>query len=89
MIPYFVVILIEANCNCFHEQNWLLILRVTSEIFLSVNSTINPILTTFRLKELKQSIEVMLCGRENINNVADFEDQHLHISTANLSNCPR
>ena len=56
LIPYFVVILIEANCDSCHEQKWLLILRVTSEIFLSVNSTINRILTTFRVKELKQSI---------------------------------
>ena len=58
-------------------------------IFLNVNSAVNPILTTFRLKELKRSIEVVLCGRENISNVADLEDRHLQTSRAHLSNCPR
>ena len=89
LVPYFVVVLIEANCDSCHDQKWLLILRVTSEIFLNVNSAVNPILTTFRLKELKRSIEVVLCGRENISNVADLEDQHLQTSRAHLSNCPR
>ena len=89
LVPYFVVVLIKANCDSCHDQKWLLILRVTSEIFLNVNSAVNPILTTFRLKELKRSIEVVLCGRENINNVADLEDQHLQPARAHLSNCPR
>ena len=89
LVPYFVVVLIEADCDSCHDQKWLLILRVTSEIFLNVNSAVNPILTKFRLKELKRSIKVVLCGRENINNVADLEDQHLQTSRAHLSDCPR
>lgn len=83
LVPYFVVILIEADCDGCHEQKWWLILKVTSEIFLFVNSTVNPILTTFRLNELKQSILVLFFRRDNISNVADLGDQHFQISSAN------
>lgn len=53
LIPYFVAILIDANCNDCGSQKWFLALRESSVVFLFVNSLVNPFLTACRINELK------------------------------------
>ena len=64
LIAYFVAILIDSNCNDCHGKNWFLALKETSVTFLFVNSMGNPILTTFRINELKQSIKIVISRRK-------------------------
>ena len=63
LIPYFVFILIDANCYNCRDQKWYFALRELSVAFLFVNSLVNPFLTTFRIKELKQSVLIMFWRR--------------------------
>lgn len=70
LVPYFVVIIIEVNCNSCGYQTWFHALRESCVIFLFLNSAVNPLLTTFRINELKQSVRIVfhLRRQENANN---------------------
>lgn len=61
LVPYFVVVLLEANCYGCRGQKWFFALKEASVVFLFLNSAINPFLTAFRIKELKQSVETLFC----------------------------
>lgn len=63
LIPYFVSILIDKNCYDCRGQKWFFALRESSVAFLFVNSLVNPFLTTFRIKELKQSVLIVFWRR--------------------------
>ena len=68
LVPYFVVILLEENCSNLRGQKWFFVLRELSIVFLFLNSTVNPFLTTFRINELKHSVKIVLrLGRQNTN----------------------
>ena len=60
LIPYFASILVEANCSGCRGKKWLIVLRESSVVFLFLNS-VNPLLTTFRIKELKHSLRIVIC----------------------------
>ena len=60
LLPYFVVTLLYETCNNCGEQRWFLAFKESSTVFLFVNSTVNPFLTTFRITELKQSLNIVL-----------------------------
>lgn len=64
LIPYFVTILINANCYHCRSENWFFALRESSVVFLFVNSLVNPLLTTFRIQELKQSVKIIFWRRD-------------------------
>ena len=61
LVPYFVTILLEANCSDCRGQKWFFVLKESSVVFLFLNSAINPFLTTFRIHELKQSVKIVFC----------------------------
>ena len=75
LIPYFVSILIDANCYDCRGKKWFFALRESSVAFLFVNSLVNPFLTTFRIKELKQSILIVFWRRDqnSARCLGDFE----------------
>lgn len=77
VIRYFVSILIEANCYDCRGQKWLFVLRESSVAFLFVNSLVNPFLTTFRIKELEQSVLIVFLRRHQNSSrcFGDFELQ--------------
>ena len=77
LIPYFVSILIEANCYDCRGQKWFFALRESSVAFLFVNSLVNPFLTTFRIKELKQSVLIVFLRRHQNSSrrLGEFELQ--------------
>ena len=56
LVPYFAVVLLETNCSGCRGKKWLFALKELTVIILFVNSTINPFLTTFRINELKHSV---------------------------------
>ena len=60
LLPYFVVILLYEKCNDCGKRRWFFALRESSTMFLFVNSTVNPFLTTFRINELKHSVKIVL-----------------------------
>ena len=60
LIPYFASILVEANCSGCRGKKWLIVLRESSVVFLFLNSTVNPLLTTFRINELKHSLRIVI-----------------------------
>ena len=60
LIPYFVAILLEANCDGCRGQKWLFALRESLSIVLFLNSVVNPFLTAFRINELKHSVKIVL-----------------------------
>ena len=60
LIPYFASILVEANCSGCRGKKWLIVLRESSVVFLFLNSTVNPLLTTFRINELKISLIIVI-----------------------------
>ena len=78
LIPYFVAILVDANCYDCRGQKWLFVLRESSVAFLFVNSFVNPFLTTFRINELKQSVTKVFWRRnqDNISGLGDFQLQN-------------
>ena len=73
LVPYFVAIIIEVNCNSCGYQTWFHALRESCVVFLFLNSAVNPLLTTFRMNELKQSVRIVLHlrGQENGNNLVE------------------
>ena len=77
LIPYFVSILIGANCYDCRGQKWFFALRESSIAFLFLNSLVNPFLTTFRIKELKQSVLIVFWRRDqnSARCLGDFELQ--------------
>ena len=60
LVPYFVAIIIEVNCHSCGKQNWFFALRETCSVFLFLNSIANPFLMTFRIKDLKKSVRIVL-----------------------------
>lgn len=74
LVPYFIAILIEANCSSCGGKKWLFVLRESTIIFLFVNSTVNPFLTTLRINELKHSVKIVLRLRrqDNLNSFGNF-----------------
>ena len=77
LIPYFVFILIDANCYGCRSQKWYFTLRELSVAFLFVNSLVNPFLTAFRIRELKQSVLLIFWRRDqnSARSLGDFELQ--------------
>lgn len=59
-LPYFVVTLLYEKCNDCGKQRWFLAFKESFTVFLFVNSTMNPFLTTFRINELKHSLKIVL-----------------------------
>lgn len=74
LVPYFIAILIEANCSGCRGNKWLFVLRESSIVFLFLNSTVNPFLTTFRINELKHSVKIVVGLRrhEKLNSSGNF-----------------
>ena len=60
LIPYFASILVDANCSGCRGKKWLIVLRESSVVFLFLNSTVNPLLTRFRINELKLSLIIVI-----------------------------
>lgn len=60
LIPYFVAIILETNCDSCFGQQWLFALRESLTAVLLLNSAVNPILTSFRINELKNSVKIVL-----------------------------
>ncbi|KAJ7382491.1 hypothetical protein OS493_034652 [Desmophyllum pertusum] len=71
LVPYFVAVIIEANCSICRGQKWLFVLKESSVIFLFLNSTVNPLLTIFRINGLKHSVKIVLRLRRQ-NDVNSF-----------------
>ena len=67
LIPYFVAVIISANCQKCGEQKWFLVLIQSSALFLFLNSAANPVLTIFRIRELKKSVKIILHLRQEGN----------------------
>ena len=67
LIPYFVAVIISANCQKCGEQKWFLMLIQSSALFLFLNSAANPVLTIFRIRELKKSVKIILHLRQEGN----------------------
>ena len=67
LIPYFVAVIISANCQKCGEQKWFLVLIQLSALFLFLNSAANPVLTIFRIRELKKSVKIILHLRQEGN----------------------
>ena len=63
LVPYFITVILEANCLACREQKWLFVLKESSVVFLFFNSFVNPCLTTFRVNELKESVKVVCFHR--------------------------
>ena len=60
LLPYFVVTLLYEKCNDCGKRTWFFTFKESSTVFLFVNSTVNPFLTTFRISELKHSVKIVL-----------------------------
>ena len=60
LVPYFVAIIIEVNCHSCGKHNWFFLLRESCAVFLFLNSIANPFLMTFRIKDLKKSVRIVL-----------------------------
>ena len=60
LFPYFAAIIIGVNCHSCGEQNWFFAFRESCVVFLFLNSTVNPFLMTFRIKEFKKSVKIVL-----------------------------
>lgn len=69
LAPYFIAVLLEANCSGCRGKKWFFGLRESTITFLYINSTVNPFLTTYRIKELKHSVKSVLglTRRDNEN----------------------
>ena len=63
LVPYFITVILEANCLACREQKWLFVLKESSVVFLFFNSFVNPCLTTFRVNQLKESVKVVCFHR--------------------------
>ena len=60
IIPYFIAVLLQANCSGCRGEKWLFALRESLVVFLFLNSAINPFLTVFRINELMHSVKIVL-----------------------------
>ena len=63
LVPYFIAVILEADCPSCRGKIWLFVFKESSEVFLFLNSGFNPFLTTFRISELKQSVKTVFCCR--------------------------
>ena len=62
-----VAVIISANCKKCGEQKWFLLLIQSSALFLFLNSAANPVLTIFRIRELRKSVKIILHLRQEGN----------------------
>ena len=86
LIPYFASILIEADCSGCRGQKWLIALRESSVVFLFLNSTVNPLLTTFRINELKHSLRIVIRvqRKEDVSSFGSSVQQKTMRNTASV-----
>ena len=75
LIPYFVAIIIEMNCQSCGTRNWFLAFREACLISLFLNCIVNPFLATFRINELNASVETVLGLRraDNARSLGDLQ----------------
>ena len=86
LIPYFASILVEANCSGCRGKKWLIVLRESSVVFLFLNSTVNPLLTTFRINELKHSLRIVIRvqRQEDVSSFGSSVQQKIMRNTASV-----
>ncbi|CAH3159258.1 unnamed protein product [Pocillopora meandrina] len=86
IIPYFASILVEANCSGCRGKKWLIVLRESSVVFLFLNSTVNPLLTTFRINELKHSLRIVIRvqRQEDVSSFGSSVQQKTKRNTASV-----
>ena len=60
--------------------------RVTTQMWVALNSAANPFLTTFRIRELKKSVKIVLHLTQEGNEVSlnDFRQQHYLLRNSNF-----
>ena len=85
-LPYFASILVEANCSGCRGKKWLIVLRESSVVFLFLNSTVNPLLTTFRINELKHSLRIVIRvqRKEDVSSFGSSVQQKTMRNTASV-----
>ena len=90
LTPYFVTIIIASQCTSCGEQNWFSVLLESSHVFLFLNSVANPFVTTFRIRELKKSVKIVLhlTQEENEVHLEDFQQQHYSLRNSNFVSLP-
>ena len=90
LAPYFAAIIIASHCASCGEQNWFSLLLESSIVFLFLNSAANPFLTTFRIRELKKSIKIVLHLTQEGNEISldDFRQQHYWLRNSNIVSLP-
>ena len=86
LTPYFVTIIIASQCTSCGEQNWFSVLLESSHVFLFLNSVANPFVTTFRIRELKKSVKIVLHLTQEESEVSldDFRQQHYSLRKSNF-----
>lgn len=86
LAPYFAAIIIASHCTSCGEQNWFSVLLESSVVFLFLNSAANPFLTTFRIRELKKSVKIVLHITQEESEVSldDFRQQHYSLRNSNF-----
>ena len=86
LAPYFAAIIIASHCTSCGEQNWFSLLLESSVVFLFLNSAANPFLTTFRIRELKKSVKIVLHLTQAGNEISldDFRQQHSLLRNSNF-----
>ena len=86
LAPYFAAIIIASHCTSCGEQNWFSVLLESSVVFLFLNSAANPFLTTFRIRELKKSVKIVLHLTQEESEVSldDFRQQHYSLRNSNF-----
>ena len=86
LAPYFAAIIIASHCASCSEQNWISVLLESSVVFLFLNSAANPFLTTFRIRELKKSVKIVLHLTQEGNEISlnDFRQQHYLLRNSNF-----
>ena len=90
LAPYFAAIIIASHCASCGEQNWFSVLLESSVVFLFLNAAANPFLTTFRIRELKKSVKIVLhlTQEENEVHLDDFQQQHYSLRNSNFVSLP-
>ena len=84
LVPYFAAIIIGVNCHSCGEQNWFFVFRESCAVFLFLNAFVNPLLTTFRIKELKKSVKIVL-GLSHEDSEPGTDDS-THLPTTSMRN---
>ena len=86
LTPYFVAIIIATHCASCGEQNWFFLLVESSVVFLFLKSAAIPFLTTFRIRQLKKSVKIVLhlTQEENETCLDDFGQQHYSLRNSNF-----